>query len=159
MLTRIIVVSMKTDLVVAGFLVHAGKVLLIHHKKINQWIPAGGHIEGDETPDDTVIREFKEELNLDVEILNRNDIPMKGKIVRNLAMPFYVNVHNVGDHDHCCFFYLLVSKDVSKLKIKEDELIACRWFSEEELDKTDILPDVRAIAKKAFVLYKKLNDL
>ncbi len=101
---------MKTDLVIGAFLFHNSKVLLIHHKKLNLWLPPGGHIEKDETPDDAVKRELKEELGLDVELLNRNDVPHGGNIIRQLAVPFYVNVHRVGDHDHCCFFYLCKCK-------------------------------------------------
>lgn len=50
---------MKTDLVIGAFLIHNNKVLLIHHKKLNLWLPPGGHIEKNETPDDAVKREFK----------------------------------------------------------------------------------------------------
>ena len=58
---------MKTDLVIGGYLIHEGKTLLIHHKAIDSWFPVGGHIEKNETPDEAVVREFKEELNIDVE--------------------------------------------------------------------------------------------
>ncbi|OGK24790.1 hypothetical protein A3F58_03675 [Candidatus Roizmanbacteria bacterium RIFCSPHIGHO2_12_FULL_37_9b] len=39
-------------------------VFLGHHIKANQWIPPGGHIEVEETPLQTVYREFTEELRL-----------------------------------------------------------------------------------------------
>ena len=94
---------MKTDLVVSGYLIHEGKILLIDHKKLGKWLPPGGHIDENETPDDSLIREFKEEVNLDVELVGKMlDVPLN----KVLAVPFYVEVHNVGDHDHCCFFYL-----------------------------------------------------
>ena len=35
---------------------------MVHHKKANDWIPPGGHIEENESPAATVIREFREEL-------------------------------------------------------------------------------------------------
>lgn len=148
---------MKVDLVVAGYLIHDDKVLLIHHKKIGKWIPPGGHIEKDETPDETVEREFKEELNLDVEILNRNDIPNEGSITEQLAVPFYVNVHNVGDHEHCCFFYLCMPKNPEALKLNKDELNDFKWFSFEDLEQDHVPPDVRSIAKKAFNVYNSLK--
>ena len=66
--------DMKTDLVVAGYLFHNNKVLLIHHKKLDIWIPPGGHIDENETPDEALEREIMEELNLNIEILNRNDV-------------------------------------------------------------------------------------
>jgi len=148
---------MKTDLVIGGLLIHNNKVLLIYHKKLNSWLPPGGHIEKNETPDDAVKREFKEELGLDVEILNKNDIPMGGNIVRQLAVPFYVNVHRVGGHDHCCFFYLCKLKNTEKLKINKSELKDFGWFSAKELNQDCIPADVRNIARKAFELYNCLK--
>ena len=147
---------MKTDLVIGGFLIHENKTLLIHHKKLDLWLPVGGHIDENETPDDAVKREFKEELNIDVEILNKVGLGEVGNTKKELAVPFYVNVHNVGDHDHCCFFYLCKVKNMEDLKINERELNDYRWFSVEELENEDIPEDVRNIAKKAFELFRKL---
>jgi 8-oxo-dGTP pyrophosphatase MutT (NUDIX family) len=149
---------MKTDLVVEAFLIYNNKVLLVYHKKLNFWLPPGGHIEKNETPDETVLREFKEEVGLDVEILNRNDVLMEGKIVKQLAVPFYVNVHNVGDHDHCCLFYLCTTKYPEKIKINKSELKDFGWFSAEELDQKLIPADVRNIAMKAFDLFKLIQS-
>jgi 8-oxo-dGTP pyrophosphatase MutT (NUDIX family) len=38
------------------------QIYLVHHKKANDWIAPGGHIEPNELPEDTVRREFTEEL-------------------------------------------------------------------------------------------------
>lgn len=124
---------------------------------MNLWLPPGGHIEKDETPDDAVKREFKEELDLDVELLNRNDVPHGGNIVRQLAVPFYVNVHRVGDHDHCCFFYLCKSKNSEKVMINKSELKDFAWFSAGELSQKQIPDDVREIALKAFEKFSSLK--
>lgn len=154
---------MKTDLVIGGYLIHDNKVLLIHHKGSGLWLPVGGHIDKNETPDDAVKREFMEELNIEVEILNRNDIPEGGNIVRQLAVPFYVNVHrikgigDVEDHDHCCLFYLCKLKDSENLEINKDEVEDYAWFSREELNQEHIPVDVRNIALKAFELYERLK--
>ena len=59
---------MKTDLVVAGYIFSKDKVLLIHHKKLDLWLPVGGHIEKNETPDEALLREIKEEIGIDVRI-------------------------------------------------------------------------------------------
>jgi len=143
---------MKTDLVVSGYLIHNNKVLLIHHKKLDLWLPPGGHIDKDETPDDALRREFKEELNLDIEILNRNDVSDIGNIKKQLAVPFYANVHNVGDHDHSCLFYLCKPKNPEAIAINKNELNDFKWLSVEELNQEHIPVDVRNIAKKAFEL-------
>lgn len=42
------------------------KIYLCYHKKANDWIPPGGHIDENELPIQTVIRECKEELSIDI---------------------------------------------------------------------------------------------
>lgn len=134
---------MKIDLTVAGYLFHKGKLLLVHHKKLGIWIPCGGHIEPNETPDQAIKREFKEELNLDITLDDYKEIPKEGNITEECAVPFYCNVHNVGDHEHYCLFYRCSCKEISQLKHNE-ELLGCKWFSIEELDR--VPADVRNIA-------------
>jgi len=148
---------MKTDLVVAGFLIYNDKVLLIHHKKLDLWLPPGGHIDKDETPDDALKREFKEELNIDIKILNKNEVPNSGNIRKQLAIPFYANVHNVGDHDHCCLYYLCKLKNPEKIVINKNEVKNFDWSSIEELNQKHIPADVGNIAKKAFELFNFLE--
>lgn len=96
---------MKTDFVVAGFIFHNGRLLLVHHKKLNLWLPVGGHIEKNEAPDDALLREIKEETGIEVKILNKDDAGIRGNVKRKLATPFHTNIHSAGDHDHCCPFY------------------------------------------------------
>ena len=51
----------KIDLVVTGYIFDEnGRQLLIHHNKLNMWLPPGGHIEANETPDEALVREIKE---------------------------------------------------------------------------------------------------
>ncbi len=38
-------------------------IFIGHHIKADEWIPPGGHLELGETPKQTVVREFKEELD------------------------------------------------------------------------------------------------
>lgn len=149
---------MKTDLVVAGYLIHDGKLLLIHHRKLDKWIPPGGHIDENETPDHALAREFREELNLDIRLLTTDAIPEEGNMKARLAVPFHVNVHSVGDHDHCCFFYVCAPKNPEEIKINKDELNDFGWFSEEELEQEHVPRDVRNIGKKAFEIYGKVSS-
>lgn len=152
---------MRVDVTVAGFPVHKKKVLLVKHKGLKKWIPAGGHLEVDETPDDALVREMKEELNLDVEILNRNDIPKaKGRsdIRRQLALPFYSNLHTVGDHEHFCLFYLVIPKNAEQLEVNKDELDEAEWFTAKQLEQERIPEDTKNIALKALELHKQLTS-
>lgn len=150
---------MKTDLSVAGYIFDQNKVLLIHHRKHDLWLPVGGHLDENETPDQALLREIKEEIGLDVEILNQNDMPLKGNTKFNLATPFYVNVHSVGDHDHCCFFYVCKALNPEQLKINK-ELKNFAWFTKSDLDKGQIpVPDdVKNQCLKAFDEFNRFQN-
>ncbi|MFH1522657.1 MAG: NUDIX domain-containing protein [Patescibacteria group bacterium] len=147
---------MKIDLVATVFIFSDNKVLLVHHKKLNKWLPVGGHIEKNETPDDTIIREAKEETNLNIKILNQSDTLIDNNVKRKLAIPFYADVHNVGDHDHCSLFYIAKATNSDELKIN-DELLGYRWFSKDDLEDDIVLKNVRNQALKAFEIYKIYN--
>ena len=59
----------KIDFTVAIFVVQQSRVLVIHHKKLNKWLPLGGHIELDEDPEQAALRETKEESGIDVDLI------------------------------------------------------------------------------------------
>ena len=148
---------MKTDLVVAGYIYDKNKVLLIHHKKLDLWLPVGGHIQKNETPDDALLREIKEEVGIDVEIINNNKFGMDGSVKKNLAIPFNINLHSAGDHDHCCFFYVCKAIDAGKLKINKDELKNYEWLSKEDLNKDHVPADVLEMAMQGFKILNLTN--
>jgi len=83
------------------FVVQNGKVLLTWNKKCSTWVPIGGHIEPNELPCDSVMREAKEESGLDIEIFS----PNKGKTA-NIEQPVQINLDNVReDHKHINLMY------------------------------------------------------
>ena len=95
----------KIDFTVAIFVVRAGKVLLIHHRKLDQWLPLGGHIELDEDPEQAALREAKEESGLDVELLGERP-PTTGPGTRALIAPRFLDIHRISDtHEHIGMIY------------------------------------------------------
>jgi 8-oxo-dGTP pyrophosphatase MutT (NUDIX family) len=56
----------KIDFCSEVFVVFKNKVLLRKHDKFKIWLSVGGHIELDEDPTETAVREAKEEVGLDV---------------------------------------------------------------------------------------------
>jgi len=143
---------MKTDLTVAGYIFYENKLLLIHHTKLNTWLPVGGHIEENEIPDDALHREIKEETGLDVEILGETGVSSEGNVKRATKMPFHTNVHSVGDHDHYGLFYICKALNPESLNINE-ELRDFKWVLESDLEDDTIPVSVRNIAKRAFRIY------
>ena len=95
----------KIDFTVAIFIVHDGKVLLIHHRKLDKWLPLGGHIELDEDPEQAAVREAKEESGLDVELLGERP-PTTSPGTRALIAPRFLDIHRISDtHEHIGMIY------------------------------------------------------
>ena len=62
---------METSFVVAGVLLHEGRVLLCHRSPSRVWYPdvwdlPGGHVEDSETAPDALVRELAEEIGVRV---------------------------------------------------------------------------------------------
>ncbi len=148
---------MKTDLtVVACIINNDDKILLIKHSKLNMWLFPGGHIDKDETPDEAVLREAQEEVGLQVELVKDFTDKEKDEI-EVLAVPFYVNLHSVGDHNHIGFFYLCRATN-SDVKIN-NESKDFKWMMEEEIVKDPtIKEDIKKIGKMAFEKHKAIRN-
>jgi len=145
---------MEQHLTVAGYLVNDNKVLLIHHRKLDIWLPVGGHIEVNETLDDAIKREFLEEVGIEIELPQTN--PIESTRVKQLATPFHSNLHNVKDHNHSCFYYLCTAKNPT-VRINH-EVKAYRWFTKGDLSETIVPSDVRSQAMKALEIYNSFRS-
>jgi len=95
----------KIDFTVAIFVVHNGKILLIHHRKLDKWLPLGGHIELEEDPEQAALREAKEESGLDVELLGERP-PTTSPGTRALIAPRFLDIHRISNtHEHIGMIY------------------------------------------------------
>ncbi len=140
--------SVRLELVVAGCVVKDDKVLLVLHKKHNEWLPPGGHIEQNESPNDAVLREVMEETGLKVGLVDRpiGRMDVQGQLVT----PFFADIHNASDHNHCCFYYLLkLTKGNQIVTLNLTEVEQFRWFSKAELTAKGVPEDVRQICRLA----------
>lgn len=89
---------------VAVFVAWDGKVLLHQHRKLEMWLPPGGHIERDELPDEAAVREVREETGMEVELLGdrREDVTDPVQLHR----PAGVQLENIGpEHQHIDLIY------------------------------------------------------
>lgn len=137
------------DFVVVAFIVYDNKVLLVHHKELQKWLPIGGHIELDEDPEQALFREIEEECGLEVEILaEKPNLKVEGR--KFLLPPTYLDVHPINDtHKHIGMVYFCRAKsDTARLAEKEHHEI--KWFSAEDLEKHqyNMLEDVKFYARE-----------
>mgnify|MGYP001174051863 CR=1 FL=1 len=124
----------KIDFTVAIFVVHNGKILIIHHRKLDKWLPLGGHIELDEDPEIAALREAKEESGLEVELIGDRP-PTSGDGTRALIAPRFLDIHHITDsHEHIGMIYWARPKNSADAKCATAEHHDIRWCSVEELD-------------------------
>ncbi len=60
---------MRRHFTATGFVVQGDRTLLHWHKRLQQWMPPGGHIEPDEDPVQAVLREIREETGVAAEVI------------------------------------------------------------------------------------------
>ena len=124
----------KIDFTVALFVVHNGKVLLVHHRNLNKWLPLGGHIELDEDPEQAALREAKEESGLDVELLGERP-PTTSPGTRALIAPRFLDIHHINEtHEHIGMIYWARLRN-GKLSLATEEHHDIRWCAVDDLDK------------------------
>jgi 8-oxo-dGTP diphosphatase len=114
---------------VCGILIEKDKILLLKHKSIGElgylWLPPGGGVEFGESAEETLIREFKEETNLEI------------SIEKYLFTNEMINAQH-----HAIELFFLVKRVTGKMKLGFDPefdaenqiLTQARFFSKQELD-------------------------
>jgi 8-oxo-dGTP pyrophosphatase MutT (NUDIX family) len=123
----------KIDFTVAIFVVHEQKVLLIHHRKLDKWLPLGGHIELDEDPEQAALREAREESGIDVELLGERP-PTTEPGTRALIAPRFLDIHRISaTHEHIGMIYWARPKR-GQATLAAEEHHDIRWCSAAELE-------------------------
>ena len=126
----------KIDFTVALFVVQAGRVLMILHRRLGKWLPLGGHIELDEDPEQAALREGKEESGLDLELLGERP-PTTGPGTRALIAPRFLDIHRISDtHEHIGMIYFARVRG-GELRLAEAEHQDIRWVDAAGLDRLD----------------------
>ncbi len=135
------------------------RTLLLWHKRLQRWMPPGGHLDENETPEEAARRECKEETNLDVEIVG-NDQPdlFEGDRAegRMLIKPFAMLLEEIpacpargeGPHQHMDFLFIARPLDPSQLVTHAaEESDGSKWFTREEVarlsTRTEIFSNVQ----------------
>ena len=102
---------------------HRGKLLLVDHKLAGQWLPSGGHVEPNEDPRETVVREMAEELDLAAEFVSPD--PLFITVTRTVG--------NDGGHTDASLWYLLRGDSSRAIEFDRGEFHGVRWFGFDEI--------------------------
>ncbi len=94
-----------------------------HHIKADEWIPPGGHIEMGESPEDTVRREFGEELS--------------STLSNELIEPFAISITNVFHPSRPCrihndFWFVIYMEDKIQFAFDKKEFHEAQWLPLQE---------------------------
>ena len=89
-----------------------------HHIKAGIWLPPGGHIEENESPEQAMRREFQEELGYKL-----TDEKVE---LFNLSITYYQN------HRHYDFWYLIYT-DLQDFSLDKGEFYEGKWISVDEV--------------------------
>ncbi len=143
--------KLKKHFTASALIIKDEKVLLVKHKKLGVWLYPGGHIEDNETPDETVIREALEETGLIVEIIGEKDknLADTDADVSVLYNPYVILCELVGDHYHNDIIYLCkITGEEAPIKYDAKESEAIGFFGLDELDGIKLFPNFKKLLQK-----------
>lgn len=124
---------MEKHFTATALIVHEKKILLLFHKKLQSWLPPGGHMEANELPHECAIREAKEETGIDIEIVS-TPCRVFDNFAWELPRPFCMLEEVIPlyketpEHRHIDHVFLA---SVKNTKTNSDEEL--KWFSLEEI--------------------------
>lgn len=149
------------DFTIAAYMVCKGRVLFVHHKALNKWLPLGGHIELDEDPEQALFRELEEETGISKEnLMVMSEKPnYKSNDQRFLYTPNQLDIHRINEkHWHVGLIYFIKSS-TDKVHLQEDEHNEIKWLDSKALhdSKYSLRADLIYSAEQALDLEKKFK--
>lgn len=129
-----------------------GQVLLIYHNKLGMWLYPGGHVDPDEDPAQTAVREVQEETGVAVEIVADERFTHPSVVTH--PVPFAILElpvpHDpvVGPHHHIDMVYVCRAVS-SELTPRPAEIRDCRWVPVGQVATYDVPPQLPALIEAA----------
>lgn len=104
-------------------------MLLVDHINAQLWLPTGGHVDINEHPKNTVIREAREELNKKAHFLHGNELPFFVTVTETVGL--------TAGHTDVSLWYLLRGGVHEFIKYDRSEFNDIDWFTFDEILRSD----------------------
>ena len=147
---------MLKQFVATVYIINEDKVLLIHHLKLEKWLPPGGHLEPNELPSEAAIREAREETGFEVRLVSQDNLTVNRWNAKSFPRPYLCLLEEIPAykdtpaHQHIDFVYIGELAGGVQLE-KIDEIDGLRWFTLEELEAlegdVDIFEETRQVLR------------
>lgn len=126
------------------------RFLLIFHKKLNKWLPPGGHLMEGEPPHVGALRELTEEIGVEGQIIELLKTPeVDTKTILQFPSPFCVLYETIpaqdggeDQHMHIDFVYVVEVDPSATLIQCLEEISSAKWFSLNQIDSLDTYENV-----------------
>ncbi len=140
---------MRKSMTSTVYVINNGKVLLHRHKKYNSLFPVGGHLEEGELPQETALREVREEAGLEIELwCNEKELGLSR--VKQLINPQYTLLENIGQAVENIDFIFFATTDQVICNPGSGESKEFYWLTAEEIKKDVLIKEhIKVIALEA----------
>lgn len=113
-------------------------ILLVKHREFKKWVQPGGHLEHNETPEEAAVREVYEETQIKVKVLGER-FPREDDFIR----PLGIQCNRKDGYMQIDVLYFGIPIGNTEPVVDDDETIAARWFSREELEDLNVFEDIK----------------
>lgn len=137
--------------------------MLVHHRRLNAWVPPGGHVDPGELPHQTAAREVLEETGVAIEVL-QTDPGFENEDPQAFLppQPLFVQCVTAKEDGLLNYHFDLVylcrpqKKTLSARSGPDDEVLCARWVRVDQLHTLALATNVRSSIELAM---KKIERL
>ncbi len=133
--------KLTRDFTATAFVVWRQQVMLHQHKKMNIWLPCGGHIDANELPDEAAVREVYEESGVEIELVGERALPIDDPY--QLIRPRGVQLEQIyPGHEHIDLIYFATPvRSYDGYLLEADPSLG--WFDIKRLKELELTTEIR----------------